>query len=107
MLSRSPLFWEISVLDIIKSAARGHLSHGSLETYHTISFGEYHNPERMGFRSLRVINWQMTAMPGCKSSAANLPSMASIWVRAMPWPQARNPGYTWKLGRTASFFSSI
>lgn len=41
---------------IHKADSRGHANHGWLDTYHTFSFANYHNPDRMGFGALRVLN---------------------------------------------------
>jgi len=39
-----------------KATSRGHASHGWLDSFHTFSFAGYHNPERVHFGALRVLN---------------------------------------------------
>jgi redox-sensitive bicupin YhaK (pirin superfamily) len=41
---------------IYKSNDRGSVDHGWLKAFHSFSFGEYHDPARMGFGALRVLN---------------------------------------------------
>jgi redox-sensitive bicupin YhaK (pirin superfamily) len=41
---------------IHKAETRGHINHGWLDTYHTFSFANYYDPERVHFGTLRVLN---------------------------------------------------
>ena len=41
---------------IHKAETRGHANHGWLNSYHSFSFANYYNPDRMHFGALRVLN---------------------------------------------------
>src|SRR3979409_2513416 len=51
------------MIQIRKSDARGHFDFGWLDTRHTFSFGDYYDPQFLGFSALRVINEDVVA-PG-------------------------------------------
>lgn len=52
------------MINTIRSSDRGHRDHGWLDTYYSFSFADHHDPARMHFGPLRVLNQDRIAAGG-------------------------------------------
>ena len=77
------------------AAERGRGDYGWLDTRHTFSFNDYHDPRHLGFRALRVINEDWIA-----PERASAPTVTGTWKLSLMSSKGRSStGTVWATGR--------
>jgi redox-sensitive bicupin YhaK (pirin superfamily) len=70
------------VIAVRREAERGRFDYGWLDTRHTFSFGDYHDPAQVGFRALRVLNEDRLRPGGGFPTHAHRDMEIVTWVLA-------------------------
>ena len=83
--------------EIDRANTRGHADYGWLNTWHTFSFADYYNPQRIHFGALRVLN-DATVTPGMGFDTHPHKNMEVI---SIPLKVTRSMGIVW---RTVGWF---
>jgi len=69
-------------LRILRAHERGHADHGWLQANHSFSFADYHDPDRMGFGHLRVLNQDRVQAGGGFATHGHQDMEIVTWVQA-------------------------